>query len=85
MLRNTICVKCHHVLQVTPSCHSERSAAKPRNLWLQSSQLTRLGADAFRGPIGPFSLKTVHRTVFRALEPKDSSAALRYARNDRTV
>ena len=23
----------------------------------------------FRGPAGPFSLKTVHRTVFRALEP----------------
>jgi hypothetical protein len=22
-----------------------------------------------RGPVGPFSLKTVHRTVFRALEP----------------
>ena len=24
----------------------------------------------FRGPAGPFSLKTVHWTVFRALEPE---------------
>jgi hypothetical protein len=28
-------------------------------------------ASLAQGPIGPFSLKTVHRTVFRALEPRN--------------
>jgi tRNA A37 methylthiotransferase MiaB len=73
-------------LQVTPSCHSERSAAKSRNLWLRSGQLIRSSADALEEGTGvfagshPTSLKT--QCVFRALGP---SASLRSARNDRRV
>jgi hypothetical protein len=67
-----------------------QAVPQPRNLWTRSVQLARLGADAPHGPVGPFSLKTVRRTVFRALEPKVSSTEfirsaakdLRYARND---
>jgi threonylcarbamoyladenosine tRNA methylthiotransferase MtaB len=71
-------------LPVTPSCHSERSAAEPRNLWLRSGQLIRSSADALEEGTGvlagshPTSLKT--QCVFRALGP---SASLRCARNDR--
>ncbi len=36
--------------------------------------LFRRFAPPFRGPAGPFSLKTVRRTVFRALEPQEGKA-----------
>jgi hypothetical protein len=44
-------------LQFTPNVIPNRGRSPSvRNLWLQSSQLARVGADAFHGPVGPFSL-----------------------------
>ncbi len=39
------------------------------NLWDRHLIRPACGGPPFRGPAGPFSLKTVHWTVFRALEP----------------
>ena len=39
-------------------------------IWLyEATSSVTLRVPPFRGPTSPFSLKTVHRTVFRALEP----------------
>jgi hypothetical protein len=65
-----------YALQFKPSCHSERSVAKSRNLWPRSSQLGQSSADALEEGTGvlagshPTSLKT--RCVFRALGPSAS-------------
>ncbi len=39
-----------------------------------TGDLIRQRAATYPGPAGPFSLKTVHWTVFRALEPPEGKA-----------
>ena len=62
-----------------PRCVDMRGYERGRHEWRPYGYLIRLafGQPPFQGAADPFSLKTVHWTVFRALEPPEGKAIWR--------